>query len=62
MEVEKKKEREACGIKLSTWAKIANMGLGVAMIVYSVLTFFTIALDIFDASPILIISFKIYEM
>ena len=60
--MEKKPEREACGIKLSTWAKILNMGLGVIMIVYSIMTFFTIALDVFDASPILVISFRIYEM
>ena len=56
-------EKEACGIKLSTWAKIANMLLGALMIFYSIITFFTIALDIFDdASFILIVSFRIYEM
>mgnify|MGYP000123658434 CR=1 FL=1 len=59
---QKAPEREACGIKLSTWAKIINMALGVIMIVYSILTFFTIAVDIFDASPVLIISFRLYEM
>ena len=56
-------EKEACGIRLSVWAKIANMLLGALMIFYSIITFFTIALDIFDdASFILIISFRIYEM
>ena len=55
-------EKEACGIRLSTWAKIVNMGLGALMVFYSVITFFTIAVDIFDASPVVIISFRIYEM
>ena len=55
-------EKEACGIKYSTWAKIINMVLGLVMIVYGVLTLFTVALDVFDASPILVISFKIYEV
>ena len=55
-------EREACGIKWSTWAKIVNMGLGVLMIFYSVITFFSIAVDIFEASPVLVISFRLYEM
>ena len=32
------------------------------MFLFSVLTFFSIALDVFDASPILVISFKLYEM
>ena len=49
-------------MKISTWAKLINMGLGALMVFYSFMTFFTIALDIFDASPILIISFKVYQM
>ena len=49
-------------MRIITWAKALNMGLGALMIVYSFLTFFSIALDIFDASPILIISFKVYEV
>ena len=56
-------EKEACGIRLSTWAKIANMVLGAIMIFYSIITFFTVALDIFDdASFVLVISFRVYEM
>ena len=56
-------EKEACGIRLSVWAKIANMVLGAIMIFYSIITFFTVALDIFDdASFVLVISFRIYEM
>ena len=56
-------EKEACGIRLSVWAKIANMLLGAIMIFYSIITFFTVALDIFDdASFVLVISFRVYEM
>ena len=55
-------EKEVCGMKLSTLAKVVNMLLGALMVLYSFLTFFTIALDIFDASPIIIITFKVYEM
>ncbi len=55
-------EKEVAGCRLSTWAKVINMGLGVLMVVYSVFTFFSVALDLFDASPVLIISFKVYEM
>ena len=55
-------EKEFCGCKYSTLAKILNMGLGALMVVYSVFTIFSVALDIFDASPILTISFKVYEM
>ena len=35
---------------MSTWAKVINMGLGVLMVVYSVFSFFSVALDVFDAS------------
>ena len=55
-------EKEMCGFKLSTWAKIINMCLGALMVFYSIFSFFSVALDIFDASPILIISFKVYQM
>ena len=55
-------EKEVAGCKLSTWAKVINMGLGVLMVIYSVFTFFSIALDIFDASPVIIVTFKCYEM
>ena len=50
------------GCKLSSWAKIINMCLGGLMVFYSIISFFSVALDVFDASPVLIISFKIYEM
>ena len=59
---QKAPEKEACGIKLTTWAKILNMGLGAAMVTYSILTMFTVALDAFSSSPILIISFRVYEV
>ena len=55
-------EKEMLGCKLSTWAKVINMALGALMVFYSIISFFSVALDVFDASPILIISFKIYEM
>ena len=56
-------EKEVCGIRLSVWAKIANMLLGALMIFYSIITFFTVAFDLFDdASFVLILSFRIYEM
>ena len=55
-------EKEVAGCKMSTWAKVINMGLGVLMVIYSIFTFFSVALDIFDASPVIIITFKCYEM
>ena len=55
-------EKEVCGCKVSTLVKLTNVVLGLLMILYSVLSFFTIVLDVFDASPVLIISFKCYEM
>ena len=60
--MEKTPEKEFCGMKLTTWAKVLNMALGAAMVTYSVLTIFTVALDAFSSSPILIISFRVYEM
>ena len=55
-------EKMMCGCKISMLAKLINVGLGILMIFFSIFSFFTIALDIFDASPVLIISFKCYEM
>ena len=55
-------EKELCGCKYSTLAKIANMGLGILMVFYSVITFFSIATAVFKESPILVIMFKVYEM
>ena len=55
-------EKEYCGMKLSTWAKVINMGLGALMIFYSIFTFVTVIGAAFDVSGILIISFRIYEM
>ena len=55
-------EKEYCGMKLSTWAKVINMGLGALMIFYSIFTFFTVLGAVFDVSAILVISFRIYEM
>mmetsp|Transcript_6236 Transcript_6236/g.8325 ORF Transcript_6236/g.8325 Transcript_6236/m.8325 type:complete len:163 (-) Transcript_6236:143-631(-) len=56
-------EPKKCGgMQVSTWAKLINMGLGGLMVFYSVITFFTIAADILSSSPILIVSFKIYEI
>ena len=55
-------EKEVCGCRLSTLAKVINMVLGALMVLYSFLTMFNIAFSIFDESPIIIISFKVYEM
>ena len=55
-------EREMAGMKLSTWAKLINVGLGCAMVFFSVFSFFNVATDVLDASPVMIISFKVYEM
>ena len=55
-------QKEYCGARVSTWIKILNMILGILMVVYSVLTIFTVALDLFDETPILVITFRVYEM
>ncbi len=55
-------EKEVAGCKISTWAKFINMGLGALMVFYSIITFFSVALDIFDASPVIIVTFKVYQM
>ena len=49
-------------MRLTTLAKVVNMALGASMIIYSVLTIFTIALSALDSSPIIVISFRIYEV
>ena len=58
----KPKETEIAGMKLSTWAKLINVCLGVGMVLFSVFSFFSIPTDVVDATPVLIVSFKIYEM
>ena len=55
-------EREMCGCKLSTLVKIINMALGAFMCVYGVFTIFTVIGDFGSSSPILFISFRIYQM
>ena len=53
------KEKEWCNIKISTWAKFSNMGLGVAMILWSVFTFFSLELG---DEAIIAIFFKCYSV
>ena len=53
------KEREWCGMKISTWAKVTNMGLGVLMILWSVFTFFSINLG---SEAVIAITFKAYSV
>ena len=46
-------------MKISTWAKVVNMGLGVLMIVYSFFTFFSLSLG---SEAVIIIMFKGYSV
>ena len=54
--------KEWCGMKVSTWAKLINVALGSIMIIYSFMTFFSLAFDLISESPVIIITFKVYEM
>ena len=55
-------EKVIFGANASTWIKILNVILGCLMIFYSFFTMFTVVFDVFDASPILIVSFRVYEI
>ena len=46
-------------MKISTWAKVTNMGLGALMILWSVFTFFSIELG---SEAVIAITFKVYSV
>ena len=55
-------EKEVCGCKISTIAKLINVCLGILMIFYSIFSFFTVVLDLTDKSFVIVITFRVYEM
>ena len=61
-EKEKTNEKEVCGCKISTIAKLINVCLGILMIFYSIFTFFSVAWDMWTSSPVIVITFRVYEM
>ena len=54
--------KRICGFEIAQFTRMINVALGAVMVVFSALTLFNIPSSLMSESPVLIISFKVYEM
>ena len=57
---EERKPKVWCGMKITTWIQLFNVLIGVAIVLFSVFSFFTIPIG--DGQMVVAYSFKVYEM